>query len=65
MVRVIHWREAPPWPPVSNIRGSSKICRPPMVEVITTKMMVGGRSIGTVTCQKRAMRSVPSMIAAS
>lgn len=49
---------------MSNMRGSSKICSPPIVEVITTKMMVG-RSIGTVTCQKRRILPVPSMIAAS
>ena len=48
MVTVIHWRLGPPWPVWSNRRGSSKICRPPMVDVMTTKMIVG-RSIGTVT----------------
>ena len=45
MVVVIHWRLGPPWPIWSNRRGSSKICRPPIVEVMTTKMIVG-RSIG-------------------
>ena len=43
-------RSAPPLRALvsSKSRGSAKICRPPMVEVMTTKIIVG-RIIGSVT----------------
>src|SRR5690625_320141 len=64
MVTVIHWRSAPPSPSWSYMRGSSKICKPPIVEVMMTKMRVG-RSIGTVTEKNWRIRPAPSMTAAS
>ena len=47
---VLNCRSLPPFcaSVESNIRGSAKICRPPMVEVMTTKITVG-RMLGTVT----------------
>jgi hypothetical protein len=44
--------------------GSVKICRPPMVEVTTVKMITG-RSEGTVMWRKRCHGPAPSMAAAS
>ena len=64
IVIVIHWRSLPPRPIWSNMRGSSKICSPPMVEVMITKISVG-RSIGTVTEKKVRTREAPSTTAAS
>ncbi len=50
-----------PW---SNSFGSAKICSPPIVEVMMTKIMVG-RIIGIVIDQKRRMRPAPSIAADS
>ena len=61
---VIHCRSAPPFPVWLNMRGSSKICSPPMVEVITTKMMVGFRE-GIVIERNDRQRAAPSTTAAS
>ena len=61
---VCHCRSAPPCPYWSNIRGSSKIWRPPIVEVMTTKMIVA-RSWGTVMEKKVRIGPAPSMRAAS
>ena len=63
---VLNWRSLPPFcaSVESNIRGSAKICRPPMVEVTTTKITVG-LMLGTVievNCRKRL---APSIAAAS
>ncbi|CAM3963685.1 hypothetical protein ISCU110981_20280 [Isoptericola cucumis] len=61
---VIQSRFAPPSPVESNMRTSSKICRPPIVEVMTMKMIVA-RICGTVTEKNWRTRPAPSMTAAS
>ena len=67
MVRVCDSRSGPPrigLVPEWNIRGSVKSCRPPMVEMMTQKMIVG-LSIGTVIDQNCRARLAPSIAAAS
>ena len=44
--------------------GSVNSCRPPIVEMMTTKMIVG-RSIGMVICQNCRHGLAPSIAAAS
>src|SRR5690606_6504010 len=64
---VWNWRSLPPMPPAvetSNRRGSAKICRPPIVAVITTKMRVG-RIVGMVIEKKRRTGPAPSIAADS
>ena len=61
---VSHWLAAPPRPNVSNMRGSSKICSPPIVEVMMTKMSVGF-SDGSVMLQNWRKAFAPSTVAAS
>ena len=48
----------------SKIRGSAKICSPPMVEVMTTKIRVG-LIIGSVTETNWRTRPAPSIDADS
>ncbi len=66
MVMVLNCRSLPPFcaSVESNMRGSAKICSPPMVEVMTTKMTVG-RMLGTVTEVNCRNRLAPSIAAAS
>ena len=61
---VSHCCAAPPRPNWSNIRGSSKTCRPPIVEVMITKMRVG-LSDGSVMLQNCRNAPAPSTVAAS
>ena len=64
IVRVWYCRSEPPRPWVSKSRGSAKICSPPMVEVMTTKISVG-RIIGTVIDRNWRTRPAPSSAADS
>jgi hypothetical protein len=60
-------RFEPPMPPAfdtSNRRGSAKICRPPMVAVMMTKIRVG-RMPGIVIEKKRRAAPAPSIAADS
>ena len=63
---VWYCRNAPPGVALvaSNSLGSVNTCSPPIVAVITTKMIVG-RSSGTVTPMKVRQRFAPSTTAAS
>ena len=61
---VSHWSAAPPSPVLSNRRGSSKIWRPPIVDVMMTKMSVG-LSDGSVMLQNWRKAFAPSTVAAS
>jgi len=61
---VSHCESAPPVPYWSYMRGSSKICRPPMVDVMMTKMSVG-RRLGTVIAKNCRSFEAPSIAAAS
>ena len=66
MVIVPNWRSLPPLRVVvsSKSRGSAKICRPPMVEVMMTKISVG-RMVGVVIEKKRRAAPAPSSAADS
>ena len=65
IVRVWYCRSEPPRAGVvSKSRGSVKICSPPMVEVMITKITVG-RISGTVSEMKRRTRPAPSSAADS
>lgn len=60
-------RSLPPMPPAvetSNSRGSAKICSPPMVAVMMTKISVG-RIVGIVIEKKRRAAPAPSRAADS
>ncbi len=61
---VSHCWAGPPSPVVSYMRGSSKICSPPIVEVMMTKMRVG-RSEGIVIAVNWRKAPAPSTVAAS
>ena len=61
---VSHCCAGPPSPVLSNMRGSSKIWSPPMVDVMTTKMSVG-RSDGSVMLTNWRKAFAPSTVAAS
>ena len=61
---VSHCWPAPPRPNWSKTRGSSKICRPPMVEVMMTKIRVG-LSEGSVMLVNWRSGPAPSTVAAS
>ena len=67
IVIVVHWWSGPPSRVAvmsSKIRGSAKICRPPMVEVMMTKISVG-LIIGRVTEVNWRTRPAPSIAADS
>ena len=66
MIERFSGNELAPEPPVLPLltgwkrNGSVKSCSPPIVEMITVKMIVG-RSSGTVICQNWRARDAPSM----